>query len=81
MFLPKEEGSYPKEECSYPKKKVLTQRRRFLPKEEGSNPAVWRILDLLHIGPQVNYVHLQWIYIDPGWTYLGPSKIDYIWDI
>ena len=42
--------------------------------------SVWRILDLLHIGPQVNYVHPQWIYIDPGWTYLGPSKIDYIWD-
>ena len=33
------------------------------------------------LDPQVNYVHPLWTFFDPGWTYLGPSKFDHIWDI
>ena len=35
---------------------------------------------MIHSGPLVNYVHPQWMNIDPGWTSLGPSKINYILD-
>ena len=42
---------------------------------------VWRISGGIHSGPLVNYVHPLWIYFDPGWTHLGHSKFDHIWDI
>ena len=35
---------------------------------------------MIHSGPLVNYVHPQWMNIDPGWTSLSPGNIDYILD-